>query len=604
MGISRPEPIKDRAILFNVFRQVERCLWEAGTEPGLPRFLEVAPLLFLKLEDERHGAEESLWQSLKGAEDKTGHLNTVVIPGLQTRHNAQGIFAATKITREDVVKKIITILDNCHLASFDSDIIGDAFEYFLKKNAALKQSMGQYFTPRPIAKMMAALVSPTQGDAIYDPFCGAGGLLIEAFNHIKGFDASKESLFFGKDASAAARAAQLNAILHWGCHSGIEEVANTFAHPLQEKYSIGLTNVPFARDPKNYPYDECYENGLARKKTDVLSILHLFQAVKTGGRMAAIVPEGFLLGTERSIARKFLTDNADLKFVISLPHKTFLPYTMVRTAIIYLENIRCPTQKKHFWYFDVEHDGCHSLDAFQGINLNGASEEGLAALGGIKVDFEQLRQNHESWIGRQYSEGSSVPSPYPLVPLGKLVTFISTGFSYDTSHLSDNGIPLFTLKSVKKELFPNCETKFLKYEIQTHQKSACAEGDILLALKDTNRESPLLGKATIANVKGVFSSDLIKVEIDEKDMLLSEYLYYFFRNDTYASEIRRYSGGSIVKSISLENMAAIKIPLPPLTVQQEVVREFKVYERMITAQNETANFFHGKCQERLRSLWG
>lgn len=76
MGISIPEPIKDRATLFNVFRQVERCLWEAGTEPGLPRFLEVAPLLFLKLKDERHGAEESLWQSLKGAEDKTGHLNT------------------------------------------------------------------------------------------------------------------------------------------------------------------------------------------------------------------------------------------------------------------------------------------------------------------------------------------------------------------------------------------------------------------------------------------------------------------------------------------------------------------------------------------------
>ena len=51
-------------------------------------------------------------------------------------------------------------------------------------------------------------------------------------------------------------------------------------------------------------------------------------------------------------------------------------------------------------------------------------------------------------------------------------------------------------------------------------------------------------------------------------------------------------------------MAAIKIPLPPLTVQQEVVREFKVYERMILAQNETANFFHGKCQERLKLLWG
>jgi hypothetical protein len=82
---------------------------------------------------------------------------------------------------------------------------------------------------------------------------------------------------------------------------------------------------------------------------------------------------------------------------------------------------------------------------------------------------------------------------------------MSTGFSYDTNHLSDNGIPLFTLKSVKKDLSSHYETKFLKYEIQTHQRSACMEGDILVAFKDRNRENPILGKATIANQRGVFS---------------------------------------------------------------------------------------------------
>jgi len=187
--------------------------------------------------------------------------------------------------------------------------------------------------------------------------------------------------------------------------------------------------------------------------------------------------------------------------------------------------------------------------------------------------------------------------------LGKLVTFISTGFSYKVGQLSDDGIPLFTLKSVKKEFFPSRETKYPRYEIQTDEKNACLEGDILVAMKDKNRESPILGRATIANRNGVFSSDLVKIEIKPKSSLSSEYLFYFFKNEMYIKEIKKFSAGSIVKSISLDNMASIKIPLPPLTVQQEVVKEFNKYEKLIFAQNEAANFFHEKCRERLRSLW-
>lgn len=189
------------------------------------------------------------------------------------------------------------------------------------------------------------------------------------------------------------------------------------------------------------------------------------------------------------------------------------------------------------------------------------------------------------------------------MPLGKLVTFVSTGFSYKLGQLSDNGIPFFTLKSVKKDFFPSCETKYLSYETKTDEKNACLAGDILVAMKDKNRESPILGRATIANRNGIFSSDLVKVEIGSEKLLSSEYLYYVFKNETYINEIKKFSAGSIVKSINLENIAAIKIPLPPLPVQKELVRELNRYEKLIMAQNEAANLLHEKCRERLRSLW-
>ncbi len=615
MKLNKPEAIGDKAVLFDMFKRVERGFWQENIEPGLPRFLEFANLLFLKLLEERQ--QEPLWGSLKAeTNNKIEYLNGIIIPTLQTKYDAKDVFAETQMAKEGTVKKIVAILDNCRLASFDSDIFGDAYEYFLKDNVSSKQSLGQFFTPRHIAKIMVGLVSPTNDDTVYDPFCGTGGLLVGAFNAVKGFDPSKgQNMFFGKDVSVSTRVAKMNAILHWGDHSSIEQVTNTLAHPAHEKYSIGLTNVPFARDPKNYPYDGLYENGLAKKKTDVLSILHLFQSIKKGGRMAAIVPEGFLFGTERKAARRFLTDNADLRLVASLPHGAFLPYTNVKTALIYFENIHCPSRKEHFWYFDAESDGYtldkhrkeiggrNDLDTLQSVKLNTTSDAELSSLGYIKIPFEKIRQNHEGWIGKNYTNSNSAHSSYPLVPLGKLVTFISTGFSYKAGQLSDNGIPLFTLKSVKKEFFPRCETIYLRYETQTDVKNACLKGDILVAMKDKNKELAILGRAAIANRNGVFSSDLVKLEIKADNLLSGEYLYYFFKNDTYVKEIKKFSVGSIVKSISLKDMASIKIPLPPLTVQRQIVAKFNQYEKMIVAQNEAANFFHEKCQEQLRSLW-
>jgi type I restriction enzyme M protein len=614
MNASKPEPIQDRGALLQLFRRVERYLWVGNIEPGLPRFFELATLLFVKLLEERH--KDPLWGSLKAEQNKIPYLNGFLIPTLQEKYDAENIFSETRITKESLVKKIVAILDNCRLVSFDSDILGDAYEYFLQGSPS-QQSLGQYFTPRHIVKVLVGLVSPTNGDTVYDPFCGTGGLLTEVFNAVKGLNPrGGKVLFFGKDASVSACVARMNAILHWGDSSGIEQVANTLAYPVHEQYSIGLTNVPFARDPKNYPYDGLYENGLARKKTDVLSILHLFQSIQKGGRMAAIVPEGFLFGTERKTARRFLTDNADLRLVASLPHGTFLPYTNVKTAIIYLDNIRCPTRQKHFWYFDVKNDGWtldkhrkriegrNDLGILQGVNLNRTPEKELTSVGFIKIPFEKIRQNHENWIGKHYQDSSAACSKYPLVALGKLVTFVSTGFSYKLGQLSDDGVPFFTLKSVKKDFFPNCETKYLKYETQTNESNVCLEGDILVAMKDKNRESPILGRATIANRNGIFSSDLVKVEIGSKNLLSSEYLFYLFKNETYINEIKRFSSGSIVKSISLDNIAAIKIPLPPLPVQKELVREFNHYEKMIAGQTEAVNFFHEKCRERVNGLWG
>jgi hypothetical protein len=62
--------------------------------------------------------------------------------------------------------------------------------------------------------------------------------------------------------------------------------------------------------------------------------------------------------------------------------------------------------------------------------------------------------------------------------------------------------------------------------------------------------------------------------------------------------------GRLLDSITLEQIAAIKIPLPPLTLQKIMVKEFNRYEKLIASQNEAVNFFYEQCQKRVRLLWG
>ena len=73
------------------------------------------------------------------------------------------------------------------------------------------------------------------------------------------------------------------------------------------------------------------------------------------------VPEGFLFRKDLTKTREYLLDHCQLQSIISLPQGVFLPYTGVKTDIIYAtkvnQKVKSSARKKSFWYFDVKSDG-------------------------------------------------------------------------------------------------------------------------------------------------------------------------------------------------------------------------------------------------------
>ena len=67
-----------------------------------------------------------------------------------------------------------------------SDLLGDAYEYLIKKFAdATNKKAGEFYTPRSVVRLMIDMLAPKETETIYDPACGTGGMLLAAVQHVK-----------------------------------------------------------------------------------------------------------------------------------------------------------------------------------------------------------------------------------------------------------------------------------------------------------------------------------------------------------------------------------------------------------------------------------
>ena len=77
-----------------------------------------------------------------------------------------------------------------------SDLLGAAYEYLIRDFAdSAGKKGGEFYTPRPVVKLMVRLVDPKEGMAIYDPCSGSGGMLIYARNHVADNGGNSTDLF-------------------------------------------------------------------------------------------------------------------------------------------------------------------------------------------------------------------------------------------------------------------------------------------------------------------------------------------------------------------------------------------------------------------------
>lgn len=445
--------IKSRGELISIFSSVNDLLREEGLQKGIERFSEFANILFLKVLSELEAIKEDngqkslvdkayRWETFREMKSSAllKYVSDTVIKGFSNDYGDASIFQPLQIKHPDNLRAIIKYLDDLQLSDTHADIKGDAFEYFIRSYSASNPSdLGEIFTPRHIVKTMVKLLNPRIGETIYDPFCGTGGMLIVAYKHI--FDTmaqtsnniarlQKETLF-GTELTKTASIAKMNMILAGDGHSNIKR-DDSFENPVDDKYDMVITNYPFSQKTR---YGNRY--AIPSRNGDIISPQHCFRAIKQGGRMAIIVPEGFLVNCnqkEYELVRKYLIDNSNLQSVISLPRGSFEPYNRAKASILFFTDCHYKSQSKQYWYFNVQNDG-YTLDkrrdridggndlevVLSERNLENQTGKYLKSIGVTCVTTKSVKENKHILSAGYYLESSSVASKdVSKIKLGEL----------------------------------------------------------------------------------------------------------------------------------------------------------------------------------------
>lgn len=624
-----PKVQYDRKELIRIFDEANNMLRGEGLRAGIERFGEFANILFLKLisESEQIKRESGMqtkfdmacsWDCIKQipASTRVEYINKTVYDKLNALYSTD-IFTQLQIRDAGILNDIMDKLDPLMLTDVDSDVKGDAFEYFLKASTSTKNDLGEYFTPRHIVKTMVRLVNPRIGETVYDPFCGTGGFLIESFRYIynnmgrteANLKVLRENTVYGNEITNTARITKMNMILAGDGHSNIEK-KDSLADPvdgtttyIDEKgvvhhngFDIVLANMPYSQKTTHGRlYDLPSTNG------DSICVQHCIKAINSAaenGRMAIVVPEGFLFRKDLARTREYLLNHCQLQSIISLPQGVFLPYTGVKTDIIYAtkvnQKVKSSDQRKYFWYFDVKSDGYtldnhrRKLDTSSDLTkyeeyrkLDEELADDMMKVGFEAIPLNQVRSNSFILVGSRYRV-NTIESKFEVVNFSDIAT-LTRGINYQKSQqttyrtaniiLPADNITLLGELLIQKEIFVD-DTVTLADE------KKLKKDDIFICMSSGSKDH--IGKvAFIEHDTNYFAGGFMGIVRTNPQKCLPKYLYfYLLASDKYKEEIKLLTQGANINNIS-STINAIKIPLPSLETQQQIISELEGYQQVI-----------------------
>ncbi len=521
------------------------------------------------------------------------------------------------LRKQETYIELVEKLASADFSKIEPDILGQAYEDTIQRFSKDKGSqLGQFFTPPSVKKIVIDLVDVQVNEdgsteSIYDPAMGTGGFLISMIR-----DLAKK---------ARAKEIELNyELLRNGNLTGREIDPDTFQLAVSnliinsknnfklelgdsmcgtkdflskintKEYDVIIANPPFGlkkdydiRRKNAYEYSD--ENGqifdetflFKQSSSTPMFIQLMIKSLKINGRCGVVLPAGEDLSSASVVDiafRKYLLKTCDLQQVIYLPKGAFKPYTSIKTCIFYfvkkqMTNEDIPlslyaTQKISFYEYDTKM-----------VNKKHLSDKSIQELSekNYSLDIDTYRE--EVHLFDNISEDIQVKKlsevcTYEIggTPLRSNSTFWNDGTNIwvSVSELNNN-IIIDSKEKITNEGIKNSSVKLFPI------------GTVLFSFKLS------IGKTAIAGVPLYTNEAITGINSKDTNYLLNKYIYYYLSNTDYSINATGLIGNG---SLNKKSIGEIKIPIPPLETQQQIVDE-------IECQTE----IHKKSTQTLKDMY-
>lgn len=519
-----------------------------------------------------------------------------------------------------------------------SERLGDAFEYLLAILGS-QGDAGQFRTPRHIIDFIVALVDPQKEDVILDPACGTAGFLISGYKHIlknnsSNYDPQTDKHTF-EESNIPLNELIVNGKKYRGDKLSPDQMA--FLHNNIKGYDISFDMVRLSlvnmylhgfSTPHIYEYDTLTNDtrwgehsnvilanppfmtpkggikphtrfSIQAKRSEVLFVDYIMEHLTANGRAGIIVPEGIIFqsGNAYKQLRKTLVDSNYLVGVISLPAGVFNPYSGVKTSILWLDK-SLAKKTDLIIFLKVNADGydpgaqrrpidkndlpavyAHAM-AYKEAVLTG-KEFQLPEKDLILVDKAKLRIGDDYNLnGDRYLIQVNVASGISKLKLGEIMKSVGT---VDPQKNSDEVFELWSIPA-----FDKGAPEVLSGKEIGSQKKLVSPGDVLLSRIVPHIRRAWVVTQNILGIRQIASTEWIVFSGDRVD---PRFLSYMLVSDSFHAQFMLTVtgvGGSLSRA-SIDAVRSLEVPLPPLSVQEEIVAELDSYQKIIDGAKQVVD---------------
>ncbi len=515
-----------------------------------------------------------------------------------------------------------------------SEKLGDAFEYLLSVMGS-QGDAGQFRTPRHIIDFLVAIIDPDKTDTILDPACGTAGFLISAYKHIllKYSKDNKQGLniyeynklekkpfnnlgdlltpddrkkliqnFVGYDISPdMVRLSLVNLYLHGFNTPNIHEYDTLSSEDRwNESFDVILANPPFM-SPKGgiRPHKKF---TISSNRSEVLFVDYIAEHLNPNGKAGIIVPEGIIFqsGTAYKDLRKMLVEN-HLYAVVSLPAGVFNPYSGVKTSILLMDKA-IAKKRDEILFIKIDNDG-YNLGAQRTAVKGGQLEEAIklahqfvetgeleeTSIAHLVPKTEIAKNGDFNLSGERYKSIENLEaSSFEMVQIQEICEIQRGGSprpieDYITD--SEDGINWIKIGDVSEDAKYITQTKEKIRKEGITKTRLVHEGDFVLS------NSMSFGRPYIVKISGAIHDGWLLLRMKDSTKINQDFLYEILRSDIIKKQYARLATGGVVKNLNSGLVSGVQIPLPPLSIQEEIVAEIEDYQKIIDgAKAVVANY--------------